>query len=64
MLVDKVQKQMEKQNMVSAKDRILVGLSGGADSVCLLLVLCVLRKRFDFSIEAIHVEHGIRGFKI
>ena len=61
MLVDKVQKQIKKQNMISAKDRIIVGLSGGADSVGLLLVLCELREKLDFSLEAIHVEHGIRG---
>jgi len=61
MLFDKVQKQIEKQNMISAKERILVGLSGGADSVCLLRVLCKLRAYFDFTLEAIHVEHGIRG---
>ncbi len=61
MLFDKVQKQIKKQNMISAKDTIVVGLSGGADSVCLLLVLCELRAQFDFALEAIHVEHGIRG---
>lgn len=61
MLFDKVQKQIKKQNMISAKDRIVVGLSGGADSVCLLLVLCKLREEIDFTLEAVHVEHGIRG---
>ena len=61
MLIKKVQKQMEKQNMISANDRIIVGLSGGADSVCLLFMLRELSKELDFSIEAVHVEHGIRG---
>ena len=42
---------------------VLVGLSGGADSVVLLLFLIEYRKRngSDFSISAMHVNHGIRG---
>ena len=34
---------------------------GGADSVCLLLMLLEYRKHCDFFLEAVHVEHGIRG---
>ncbi len=40
---------------------VLVGLSGGADSVMLLLTLCELRKTLgDFVIKAVHVNHMIR----
>lgn len=39
----------------------LRGVSGGADSVCLLLMLLEYRKHCDFFLEAVHVEHGIRG---
>ena len=39
---------------------ILVGLSGGADSVSLLHMLCELRKRHPFPLYAAHVNHGIR----
>lgn len=57
----KVQKMLEEFHMVSAGDTVLVGLSGGADSVALFLVLSELAKTMDFSLEAVHVEHGIRG---
>lgn len=42
---------------------VLVGLSGGADSVMLLCFLLEYRKRrnLDFSIAAVHINHGIRG---
>ncbi len=41
---------------------VLVGLSGGADSVMLLYFLCEYRKNnFDFPIIALHVNHMIRG---
>lgn len=60
-MLHKVQRKMEELNMVSLQDTILVGVSGGADSVCLLMVLVELRKDMGFSLEAVHVEHGIRG---
>ena len=47
--------------MAGPKDIVLAGVSGGADSVCLLLVLAELAQCMDFSLEAVHVEHGIRG---
>ena len=60
-----MQKQTEiymKQNhMVEPGDGVLVGLSGGADSVGLLLVLWKLREMFQISLRALHVHHGLRG---
>lgn len=61
MIIEKVRKQIKENKLIEEKDTIIAGLSGGADSVCLLLVLNELRKEFNFSLEAIHVEHGIRG---
>ena len=40
--------------------RILVGLSGGADSVALLRGLCELRQERGFSVFAVYVNHGLR----
>ena len=56
-----VQKRMEELHMIEPGDRVLVGVSGGADSVCLLLLLSMLQQDMSFSLEVIHVEHGIRG---
>ena len=39
---------------------LVVGLSGGADSVCLFLVLLELRDKYNFTMSAAHVNHGIR----
>ena len=47
--------------MVEPGDGVLVGLSGGADSVGLLLVLWKLREIFQISLRALHVHHGLRG---
>ena len=56
-----LQKKMDEFHMVVPGDRVLAGVSGGADSVCLLLMLSELREKIDFSLEVVHVEHGIRG---
>lgn len=41
--------------------RLLVGLSGGVDSVCLLHVLHLMHKRGTFILQALHCDHGLRG---
>ena len=46
--------------MVKPGDRILIGVSGGADSVCLLQILCSLQRQMGFSVNVLHVNHGVR----
>ncbi len=60
-MIEKVRQFIEKQHMIEAGDRILAGVSGGADSVCMLFVLSKLRELLDFELQVIHIEHGIRG---
>ncbi len=51
-----------RQNELFARgDRVLLGLSGGADSVCLFLVLQALGKDWDLTIMPVHVNHNLRG---
>ncbi len=48
-------------NMFDNTKEIVVGFSGGADSVCLLHVLNTYKNVFGYSLKAVHVNHGIRG---
>ena len=54
-----------ENKMIKNHSTVLVALSGGADSVCLLLLLNEIKRQcadeLDFALEAVHVEHGIRG---
>ena len=43
------------------KDKVLVGLSGGADSVALLHFICQLAKKQQFFVYACHVDHQLRA---
>lgn len=48
---------MKQQNITLAGEKIVIGLSGGMDSVCLFHIL----KDLGAGLEAVHVHHGIRG---
>ena len=47
--------------LITRRNVVLVGLSGGADSVCLLHFLHYLSKEKHFRLAALHVNHGLRG---
>ena len=59
--IDKIKQYIDEKKLFSFGDHVIIGLSGGADSVCLLLVLKRLQQVYNLSITAIHVHHGIRG---
>lgn len=48
-------------NMIEKGDRIVIGVSGGADSVCLLYVLGEYCSEQDATLIVVHINHGIRG---
>ena len=60
-MINKVMHYAKKNNMIEQGDRIVVGVSGGADSVCLLYVLRELCKEIPGTLIAVHINHGIRG---
>lgn len=59
--VEKVRRTIEKHHMLEKGDRVVVGLSGGADSSALLEALYLLKEQYSLSLFAAHVNHGIRG---
>ncbi|HPU00733.1 MAG: tRNA lysidine(34) synthetase TilS [Firmicutes bacterium] len=60
MLVKKVARFIERHRLLEVGDRVLVAVSGGPDSLCLLHVLRRLAPRYRLSLVVAHLDHGIR----
>ncbi len=60
-LTETVWNFIRKHKMIESGDTVVVGVSGGADSVCLLFMLKEVRELLPFNLMVVHVEHGIRG---
>jgi tRNA(Ile)-lysidine synthase len=57
---DKLRASVTAHSMITVGDHILVGLSGGADSVCLLIMLCNIRSDYNLTVSAAYIDHGFR----
>jgi tRNA(Ile)-lysidine synthase len=60
-MLQKVIKTIEKYNMLSKNDGIVVGISGGPDSITLLHMLKELSIKQNYKIFAAHINHNLRG---
>ena len=58
---EKIVSFIKKWNMLEENDKVIAGISGGADSVCLLLVLMKLKEIINFDLVVVHVNHQLRG---
>ena len=58
---EKVFAYIREHHMLQAGDRVVAGVSGGADSVCLLFLLLEWQKEVPTDIAVVHVDHGIRA---
>jgi tRNA(Ile)-lysidine synthase len=56
-----VQNTAHRHDLWQRENKIIVGVSGGPDSACLLHVLCFLAQKYDFSLIIAHVNYGLRG---
>lgn len=60
-MICKVRETITRYDMPVKGKRVVVALSGGADSMSLLYALCSLSDEYGMAVEACHVNHGIRG---
>ena len=60
MLEEKVRKTIREFNLIEKNDLIVVGVSGGPDSMTLLSILLKLKEEFHLKIYVAHVNHMLR----
>lgn len=60
-IFDKFVTFCRKHNLLAEKEKIVVGVSGGADSLALLHLLNRLRPELDLSLIVAHLNHQLRG---
>lgn len=60
MITKKVLDYVQKHHMLGENDYVVAGVSGGADSVCLLFMLHALKEEIPMDIHVVHINHMIR----
>ncbi len=60
-MYEKIRNYVNEYKMLEGCTQIVLGLSGGADSICLLHVLSQLSKELEIPLKAVHIHHGLRG---
>lgn len=57
---NKTKKTIEQYDLLNKGDHVVVGISGGPDSMCLLHILMDMSKDMDLTLEAVHINHSLR----
>jgi tRNA(Ile)-lysidine synthase len=60
MLFSKVEKTIKDDHLIKKGDKIIVGVSGGPDSICLLDLLYRFKDQYNLNLFIIHINHGLR----
>ena len=60
MLKEEVLKTIKTYNLIEKNDKVVIGVSGGPDSICLLHLLYSIKKELGFEIVVAHINHQIR----
>ncbi len=60
-LIRHFSKTLREKGLLEPGQSVLVAVSGGADSMCLLHLFSLIRKEWDLDLRVAHFEHGLRG---
>ncbi|MCY6960340.1 tRNA lysidine(34) synthetase TilS [Clostridium brassicae] len=60
-MIEKIMNTIKQNAMFKEGDKVIVGVSGGPDSICLLHVLYTLKEELRITLAAAHINHCLRG---
>ena len=60
-MLNKLERFIRQYRLIAPGDRVICAVSGGADSMALLMGLYLLRDKLGITVEAAHFNHGLRG---
>ena len=60
-LLAKIEDTISKYQLLTSGDKVLVGVSGGADSVALIHILKELSSEYSLELHIAHLDHQLRG---
>lgn len=60
MILDAVKNTIKRYRLINRNDKVVIGVSGGPDSVALLYILNSLKKELRLSLHIAHLDHGLR----
>ena len=60
-IIEQIQGTIAEHGLIPKGAHVVLGLSGGPDSVCLFSVLSMLAEQLDLKLHAVHVNHQLRG---
>jgi len=61
MILEKIENTIKAHRLINKGDKVLIGVSGGPDSVCLLDLFFKIKDRYNLEIFIIHINHELRG---
>lgn len=56
-IINRLRKDIKENNLISPKDSLIIGASGGPDSQFMIYTLTELREEFDFDLVLVHLNH-------
>ena len=56
----KAAKTIKKHKLIKPKDKLLLGVSGGPDSMCLLRFFASIKREYSLKLTCVHFNHALR----
>ena len=60
MMEEIFKKTLKKYNLLRKKDKLILGVSGGPDSICMLYLFSQIKKEYKLELVCAHLNHGLR----